>query len=52
MQDGILKDLGRGSIFENIIQHNTFMIEQLKLQIDLREGDLVDKRSKSTQSLF
>jgi len=31
MQDGILKDLGKGSIFENIIKHNMFMIEQLKL---------------------
>jgi hypothetical protein len=46
MQDGILRDLGRGSIFENIIKHNQFLIDQLKLQIDLTEPDLMDKRSK------
>ena len=46
MQEGILTDLGKGSIFENIQKHNQFMIDNLKLQIDLTEKDLIDKRSK------
>ena len=46
MQDGILRDLGKGSIFENIIQHNEYLTEQLKLQIDLAQPDLIDRRSK------
>ena len=31
MQEGILHDLGKGSIFENIQKHNQFMIDQLKM---------------------
>lgn len=46
MQEGILHDLGKGSIFENIQKHNQFMIDQLKIHIDLTESDLLDKRRK------
>jgi hypothetical protein len=31
MQENILTDLGKGSIFENIIKHNQHLIDQLKI---------------------
>jgi hypothetical protein len=31
MQEAILTDLGKGSIFDNIAKHNQYLIDQLKL---------------------
>ena len=36
LQQIILNDIGRGSIFENIIKLNNEMSERLKLEVDMR----------------
>ena len=37
LQQTILNDVGRGSIFENITKLNNQMTERLKLRIDMRD---------------
>ena len=37
LQQVILNDIGRGSIFENITKLNNQMTERLKIKIDMRE---------------